>query len=180
MNYHPIFVHFPIALLTVYTICEFIRFKQIKKHVAWFYVKAVLVITGTAGATAALFTGDGARQAVLSGVINARVADPRAVINLHETFAKGASLIFLIIAIGYAIAWLDKLNIVDYLHGSLLKSFWGILVGFQKILTDSPLIIVLSIFGLIAITIAGSLGGSIIYGPNTDPMVHFIYGLFFH
>ena len=65
MNLHPIFVHFPIALLTLYTLCELLRFKKIKDHPAWFYLKAVLIICGTLGAAAALLTGDGAKEAVL-------------------------------------------------------------------------------------------------------------------
>lgn len=180
MNFHPIFVHFPIALLTVYTLCELLRFKQIKAQPAWFYVKAVLVIAGTAGATAAIFTGDGARKALFTGMMNIQVTNPRAVVALHETWAKGASLIFLIIAAGYAVAWLNKFRIIKYLPGTFLKLLWMAFTRIQKVVTESWLVVVLAILGLIAITIAGSLGGSIVYGSNTDPVVRLIYGLFFH
>jgi uncharacterized membrane protein len=175
MNLHPIFVHFPIALLTLYTLCELLRFKKIKEHPAWFYLKAVLVICGTAGATVALFTGSEAKKAVLTGIINAQVANPRMVINLHETWAKGASLIYLLLAAAYAVAWLNKFKVIDYLPGKALKEIWQIGTQIQKLLIETNLVIVLSVAGLIAITIAGALGGSIIYGPNTDPVVQFIY-----
>ncbi len=175
MNLHPIFVHFPIALLTLYTLCELLRFKKIKAQPAWFYLKAVLVICGTAGATVALFTGSEAKMAVLTGVVNVQVANPRMVINLHETWAKGASLIYLLLAAGYAVAWLNRFNLIGYLPGKILKWIWQFATKIQKLLIETNLVIILSVAGLIAITIAGALGGSIVYGPNTDPVVQFIY-----
>ncbi len=175
MNPRPIFVRFPIALLTLYTLCELLRFKIIKQQPTWFYLKAVLVICGTAGATAAILTGDGAKRAVLTGLINAQVANPRMVISLHETWAKGASLVYLLLAAGYAAAWLNRFNIIDKLAGKTLKRVWQLATKIQKLLIETNLVVILSIIGLIAITIAGALGGSIIYGPNTDPVVRFIY-----
>lgn len=46
-NIHPLLVHFPIALLTVYSLLEAVPLKRIQKLPYWFYVKAVLLITGT-------------------------------------------------------------------------------------------------------------------------------------
>jgi uncharacterized membrane protein len=175
MNLHPIFVHFPIALLTLYTLCELLRFKKIKEQPTWFYLKAILVICGTAGATVALFTGSEAKRAVLTGVINAQVANPRLVISLHENWAKGASLIYLLLAAAYAVAWLNRFNFIDQLPSKALKWIWQVGTQIQKILIETNLVIILCIAGLVAITIAGALGGSIIYGPNTDPVVQSIY-----
>jgi membrane-associated phospholipid phosphatase len=99
------------------------------------------------------------------------------VINLHETWAKGASLIYLLLALGYALAWLNRIDIINYLPGKTLKWIWQFGTRIQKLLIETNLVIILSIAGLIAITIAGALGGSIIYGPNSDPVVQLIYKL---
>lgn len=175
MNLHPIFVHFPISLLTLYTLLELLRFKATKKQPAWFYLKAVLVICGTVGSTIALFTGSAAKRAILTGVIKAQVTDPRLIINLHETWAKGASLIYLLLAAGYAVAWINKFDFINHLPGKTLKWIWQAGIQIQKLLIETKLVVILSIAGLIAITIAGALGGSLVYGQNTDPMVRFIF-----
>ena len=44
MNIHPIFVHFPIALLTLYSLAELIRWRRITELAYWFYVKAFAMI----------------------------------------------------------------------------------------------------------------------------------------
>ena len=100
------------------------------------------------------------------------------VINLHETLAKTGALIFLLPAAGYAVAWLNKFNFIDFLPGRFLKLIWEIGTRIQKLITETSLVIILSVAGLLAITMAAALGGSIIYGPDTDPLVHFIYKLF--
>lgn len=84
MNIHPLFVHFPIGILVLYTAFEFARLKFITKQQFYIPLKSILAILGTAAA-----------------------------------------------------------------------------------------------LGLVAITITGGLGASIVYGPDVDPVVHFIYSLFF-
>ena len=80
MFLHPIVIHFPIALLTVYSILEIIRFKNDD-------TKRVLVILGTLGAYVAALTGPGGE-----GV---RILD------MHELFAKLTIIIYSLIAISY-------------------------------------------------------------------------------
>ncbi len=41
----------------------------------------------------------------------------------------------------------------------------------------SPLVIVLAIAGLVLMTVVGALGASLVYGPEIDPAVSFIYHL---
>lgn len=57
MDIHPVTVHFPIALLTVYGLMELVWSKRLKKEQAWFYVKASFLILGVISAYAALSTG---------------------------------------------------------------------------------------------------------------------------
>ena len=58
MDLHPIIVHFPVALLTLYGIFELFSVRRIARKPYWFYVKAVLVIFGALGALAAWLTGE--------------------------------------------------------------------------------------------------------------------------
>jgi len=64
MNVHPIFVHFPIALLTIYALLELIQFKKVTSWNPWFYIKASFVVFGAIGTYAALFTGGTDRRSV--------------------------------------------------------------------------------------------------------------------
>ncbi|KHO51327.1 MAG: hypothetical protein QT04_C0044G0036 [archaeon GW2011_AR11] len=57
LNIHPIFVHFPIALLSLYAVMVLIRFRKVMGLPYWSYAKAILAIAGTLGAFAALQTG---------------------------------------------------------------------------------------------------------------------------
>jgi len=41
------------------------------------------------------------------------------------------------------------------------------------------LIPLLALLGLVLIIITGGLGAAIVYGPNVDPFVNFIYSIFF-
>ena len=47
MNIHPLLVHFPIALLTIYSLLELVPFKQIYRQSYWFYTKAIILIIGS-------------------------------------------------------------------------------------------------------------------------------------
>lgn len=179
MNLHPIFVHFPIALLSLYTVIELARFKQITEQPTWFYIKAILVLCGTAGALVAIFFGDIAAAGLREGLVTAQVNDPNSVIHLHEFFAKAGTAIFMLPAAGYAVAWLNKYNFINSLPGNVLKSIWRLGTKIQELIIETPLVIFLVIIGIILITMAATLGASIVYGPDNDPFVKIIYHLFF-
>ena len=178
-NYHPLLVHFPVALLSLYAFAEIIRFKTVNNQPYWFYIKAVLVICGTLASYLAYATGDSAKYAVLSGQDGFRhlVNDPRAVINMHENWANVTVIIFSALAGGYLIAWLKTLNFERFMPGKFLGSIWKLLVNLEKAIIETKFVIILALAGLAAVTITGSLGGAIVYGPNADPFVKIIYGL---
>lgn len=64
MNIHPAFVHFPIALLTLYTIVEILPLARWMPRVEWAPIRAFLLYVGTAGALVTAFTGDMATDVV--------------------------------------------------------------------------------------------------------------------
>ena len=181
MNPHPILVHFPIALLSVYSIFELLRFKGLLKQESWFNIKAVLVVLGAVGAVAAVFTGDFARQAVYTGNGTGYPGlDLPTIIRAHENWAHITAVVFVLLACAYIVAFANKFNFINFLPGQLLKGIWKFGTWIEKMLIETPLVIFLALFGLCAITITGALGGIIVYGPNIDPVAHLVYGLLIH
>lgn len=162
MNIHPFLVHFPIAFLSVYSLMELIRIRYIASASYWFYIKASLVIIGSAGAVAAYLSGEVAEE--LFGETR--------LVETHSQWAEMSTIIFGSIAILYAISWLSRLEIFSSLNSVPAYTVIKRLINY---LTDSFIMILPAFAGLISIVITGALGGAIVYGPDIDPFVRFIY-----
>lgn len=162
INIHPIFVHFPIAFLCLYTFFEVVRLPILTRQSWWIPVKSVLLFAGMIGGFAALETGELAESG-FEGTTTMTT------IRLHETFANAAIYVYGILAILYVIEWLHQTDALKQLPLTLQKA-WKFL--------EAPLLIVGSLAGFMLITITGALGGAIVYGPDVDPVVSFIYHLF--
>ncbi len=174
MNIHPILVHFPIALLTIYAFMEMIQYKKLKNTDYWFNLKATFVIIGTIFAYLSLSTGELG--------INLYNRSYLPLIYTHEFIATATTYIFTFIALIYLISLINrkKLELKSKILKLIPKKGWIKIINFSNyILNKNIIIISLAIIGLIAILITGSLGGAIVYGPNVDPVVNFIYHLFF-
>ncbi len=172
MNIHPVLVHFPIALMTIYAIAELIQYKKLKNTLYIFYTKAILVITGTLFAFLSLSTGE------IAEGLYARSYKP--LIDMHANFATATTYIFGFIALIYLISWINKSIYNSRIQSFLPNNLWIKIVNFVNYILNNKLIMIsLSIVGLIVIIITGSLGGAIVYKPNVDPIVNFIYHLFF-
>lgn len=161
MNIHPIFVHFPIALLVIYAVFELIRFKKISQQPYWFNIKAILLILGTVIGYATLQTGDMATELITDKSL-------RPLIHVHEFWAQLSILIFSALSAGYLIAWVKK-----------YRNIWKPLVWLQSLVTETPLVSLLALAGLIALFITGALGGMIVYGHQSDFLTNWVYNLFF-
>jgi len=163
LNIHPIFVHFPIALLTIYSLLEFVWSRKLKQSDSFFLIKASFLILGVLGAFAALQTGEIAEEGMTDSAT-------RHLISVHSTWAAGATWIFGILALAYIIlAYARFADKIPQIAGLSL------LVRTAKILVETPLIYLLAILGLIAITVTGALGGAIVYGSDIDPIVSYVY-----
>jgi len=169
MNIHPLFVHFPIGILTLYTLFELLRIKFVTKQPYYFQLKAVLVIFGTLAAFAAASTGDMAEELAEAGKNTVVSAADMPVIDTHAMFAMATVWIFAVLAGSYLFEFLRRQKVLKILTN---------LTWLQK---TSHLIqrasMLLAIAGMITMTITGALGASLVYGPEIDPAVGFIYNL---
>lgn len=164
MNIHPIVVHFPIAFLMIYGMCELIRFKIITGKPYWFYIKAFLAIVGILSAFAAYQAGDAIEHQFEAEYGN--------VMRVHADFAVLSIIIFGIAAASYFVAWVNRVK-------SLSWPLWGLATRIQKLVLETPIVIILAVAGLVAISITGALGAAIAHGTDSDIFVRFIYRMFF-
>ncbi|MHB1316513.1 MAG: DUF2231 domain-containing protein [Minisyncoccota bacterium] len=164
MNIHPLFVHFPIALLTVYALAEIIWYKKITLQTWWWNFKAALLTLGVIGGFVALQTGDIAES----------IKGRSSLIEIHSTFAAISVWIFSALLFSYIIKFISLYKSEYVQYGFKNKAFYFVeYVG--KFITKIS--ILLAFIGLITLTITGALGGAIVYGPDVDPVVNFIYSI---
>lgn len=177
MNIHPLFVHFPIGLLVVYALLELIWSKKINKLSYWFYLKAFLVIVGSAMSVLTAVTGDLAEEALQKG----GVTFSNNIIDVHAGFATFTVIVFALLSSAYLIAWIERSDIAEYItkQNNFVHKVYLWCLTYKRYLLSPSVRILLAFVGLVAITITGGLGAAIVYGPDIDPFVSVIYHLFF-
>lgn len=152
MDIHPLVVHYPIALLTLYAVFELVSVRKLQEKAYWFYVKAIFVILGTLGAAVSAVSGFFATHLV-RGV---------PLVEMHLRFALVSTGIFLLISGLYAFAWWGNVR------ASKLAA---------KIIFDRWVMVPLALGGLVAVVVAGGLGGAIVYGTDFDPLMAPVFNL---
>ena len=161
MNYnlHPIFVHFPIAFLFVYSLVKIIPFRRWFPRVAWRQIERVLLVVGVLGAFAALATGDDAEHSL--------VHPNHPLIEMHSTFAALATWLYAALLAGEAAAVINSLTAA---RGKSWAYISATLRWIERIFCNPMFSCVLAILALIAIAVTGLLGGTIVYGTTADPL----------
>ena len=151
MNLHPLLVHFPIALLTFYALFELLRFRKLLSDPNWFFIKAAFVILGSVSSAATFLSGY-----VIKGGFETTPAITR-LVETHQAYALATCLVFGLIACVYAMKIMKRGE------------------SFTNMMLKPAVILPLALIGLGLVTITGGLGGAIVYGPDIDPFVKFIY-----
>lgn len=163
-NIHPIFVHFPIAFLMLYSIIKILPFNKWLPKIAWKQVELVLLVPGVIGAFVASSTGEMAEHLV---------NPPRQLVEAHSTFAGIATWAYVLILVG-ELLFIFVPKILNKFNTSNLTKF---LILIQKLLTNKKISILLVVVGLVSITITGLLGGVIVYGATADPFAKIILNI---
>ncbi len=170
-NIHPLFVHFPIALFTIFTLLEILPWRRFQRSQAAFAIKATFVIIGSLSSLVTLKTGELAEHALGNN------ASIRNLAETHSTFANAASYIYGFIALLYLITLIERyVPLGD--KSPRLVSIWNRVIKIKNYFWKRFFLVPLAIIGLALITITGSLGAAIVYGPDIDPVVKFIYSMF--
>lgn len=163
MNLHPLFVHFPIAMLTLYTLTEILGLsKKISSLNFWNPVKISFLFIGVIGALFSLMSGE---------AIEHGFSEVHNLVEIHSFFATTATWIFGILAGAYLIQMVS-----GYFK---LEDRTKFIVSIQKVVLNKYVAISLALLGFAALFVAGSLGAAIVYGPDIDPFVSVVYYLFF-
>ncbi|HJV32555.1 MAG TPA: DUF2231 domain-containing protein [Patescibacteria group bacterium] len=167
VDLHPVLVHFPVALLTVYAVVELARFRALTSRPSRVELKGALAVFGFLGSVAAFLAGTVRKEALES------VGAVDRLIETHSTFALATVVVAGVIAAAHA---------MRLLKGPLLKaapsSAWArapIMVA-DALLSPVPSAL-LALLVLALVTVTGGLGGAIVYGPDVDPFVRTITAL---
>jgi len=176
MNIHPFFVHFPIALLVAYSVIEISgSVWPASRRVAWVSpVKTFLLFAGVLAALGALATG-GIAEELVEGV-NARAY----ILEMHSPFAAVTTLLYIILAASYTIRIFDAKGWSNRIVGSnsFLIGILNLKRRLANIILDTWALPVLTLIALIGMVITGALGAAVVYSPDIDPIVSFVYHLF--
>lgn len=161
-NIHPIFVHFPIALLFIYSVIKIFPFAKWFPNVAWRDIERFLLVFGIGGAYLSLSTGEQAQE----------LSRPnRSLVEAHAFFANFSTRMYLLLLIG------EVANYINTKHFSFINKINylpQLIIRIEKILTNKNLVIVLTILGFITLFLTGVLGGVLVYGTTADPLAPLI------
>ena len=150
-NIHPIFVHFPIALLFIYSFIKVLPFEKYFQKVSWKHIEILLLTIGVTGAFIASSTGESAEHQI---TVN------RQLVEMHSTFASISIILFCALLLGELLSFITISFVPTKLN---LPKFNNLLIFIQKILTNKIFSKIIAFLGLIAISVTGLLGGIIVY-----------------
>lgn len=164
-NLHPIFVHFPIALFTIYSFIKIFPFRRWMPRVSWLDIERVLLVFGIFGAFFALGTGDTAEHLYRGS---------RAIVEVHSGFASASVWIYGILLFGEFLAILNK-EFFTFLerYPKILK----VSKSLEKIIKNRIIGKFLALIAFVVLFVAGVLGGVMVYGTTADPFASMILNL---
>lgn len=167
MKIHPLFVHFPIALLIVYSLLEIITAIWPKYTEKLQTTKIICLWLWLAGAFVALQTWEFDQH-------TSKILLYRNILHWHSNLASATTTIYGILTAIYI--W-QRAN-TQYANNIYVIKYQNIISQIISIIYKYRLLLILSIVWLILVSIVWWLGGILAYGPDIDPITQFLYGIF--
>ncbi|MCX6747864.1 MAG: hypothetical protein NTW98_02895 [Candidatus Nomurabacteria bacterium] len=97
-NIHPLFVHFPIALLLVYSLIKILPLAKYFPNVAWKHIERALLVFGVLGAFASMTTGETAEH----------LTNPNEkLVETHAFFASFSTWVYGLLLAGEILSYLN-------------------------------------------------------------------------
>jgi len=168
MNLHPIIVHFPIACLVLYSMIEIgsIFSPRVKKNLET--TKYFLLLIWVIGTFTALQSGEIAQQSFGESDL----------IHTHEEFGEKSHLTYIIIGCFYlAKLIINKRFFIKY-WTTREKSHLKWFISFVDSKVSHYIIALISLIGVVLLSITWALGWAISHGQDTDPIVSIVYDIF--
>lgn len=165
MNIHPLFVHFPIAFLILYSVLELARFGWLQRQSWIAYTKTLLLVAGSVGAFLAAQTGEMAEDVIRNK------PELRQIFEAHQLAAKASEIIFGILAFAYIVWWCTQQPriVALFTRVPVLNTIRLIVERISRFILTPWVCVVLAVLGLTAISLTGGFGGVLVYGRDADP-----------
>jgi len=145
----------------VYSVIKIIPFERWFPSVAWKHIERALLVVGVLGAFVSLSTGEVAEE--LFG-------PNRQLVEAHAFFASLATWLYGILLAGEVLLLANPVVLPKIGFPLVTK----ILEAVRKLITHNVVAKLLAVFGLVAITLTGLLGGVMVYGTTADPLAGFV------
>ena len=161
-NIHPILVHFPIALLFIYSVIKILPVEKWFPQFAWRDVERLFLFFGVLGAFGASATGEIAEELIRTN---------HQLVESHAFFAGLSTWLYGALLIGGILSFLNtKLISLNLLTPPVLNFTQKLIIPLEKLLSHTTFSKIIAFIALIAISVTGLLGGVIVYGTSADPL----------